>query len=425
MTSDSSEAAGELGLRIAEIAVAGGSARRRDDAIVHLVRERLAASHVACYERKTSAGKSPTVQTRANDARLSPIHPQLARAARQVASAWLRTGTAGRCALIGPRFGGWEIAGCLPGGASAGLALIALWPPDEDVSAGADLLVALGPVLRLAFERGGNRPRRMANAERRRDESLDDAKAGFVSLVSHALRTPLNTLTGFVEIVLDQPVGPLNERQREFLTYARISGQELTALVEDVTLLSRADEGKLTLRRERLDAGEVAAHAMQVVQVATEAKRVTIRLRVEGEALSLAGDSERLPHALAKLLENAVKFSLDDGAVSVTIGATDGAVEFAVRDQGEGVAPEDAERIFERFYQAEQAARTHPGGYGLGLAVAQVIARGHGGAVWVESEPGHGATFILSVPVSAPAKARQRVATKIRRGASSVASAPS
>ncbi len=80
---------------------------------------------------------------------------------------------------------------------------------------------------------------------------MDAAKAGFVSLVSHALRTPLNTLTGFVEIVLDQPVGPLNERQREFLGYARESGQALTQLVEDVTLLSRADEGTLALRYER------------------------------------------------------------------------------------------------------------------------------------------------------------------------------
>jgi signal transduction histidine kinase len=230
------------------------------------------------------------------------------------------------------------------------------------------------------------------------DPRVDAAKVGFVSLVSHALRTPLNTLTGFVEIVLDHPVGPLNERQREFLEYTRESGRALTQLVEDVTLLSRADEGTLALRYERLGAAEIAQRALRAVDATAEVKSIQFDLHVEGESLTLEGDGEWLAHALAKLLENAVKFSPENSEVILSATASDGAVHFVVRDQGPGVAPGDAERIFTRFYQAGRTAKTHPGGYGLGLAVAQVIAVAHGGGLWLERAPEQGATFILSLP---------------------------
>jgi signal transduction histidine kinase len=128
---------------------------------------------------------------------------------------------------------------------------------------------------------------------------------------------------------------------------------------------------------------------------------------------------------LSKLLENAVKFSPENGEVILTVMASDGAVHFAVRDEGLGVAPEDAERIFTRFHQAERTAKTHPGGYGLGLTVARVIARAHGGEIRVESAPEQGATFTLSIPITATTSADQRVATKSRRGSSRAGSRPS
>jgi signal transduction histidine kinase len=409
-------AAGEIALRLAEIATSSENARARDAAIMRLLREQLQTTFIAVYKAQTRAGKAPALRTRASDDGVIHIHPHLARAARDAARVWLATGAATPCFLDDPRFGGWQVAGCLSGGE---LAVVALWPPDADATNGAETLTALAPMLSLAL----GRETRRGKAQDSGDTQTDAAKADFVSLVSHALRTPLNTLTGFVEIVLDQPVGPLNERQREFLEYARESGQALTHLVEDVTLLSRADEGSLALRYERLDAAEIVQGSLRAVEAAAEAKDVQINLHVEGEALILEG--ERLAHALAKLLENAVKFSPEGDVVTLTATAIDGAVHFAVRDQGPGVAPEDAERIFTRFYQAERTAKAHPGGYGLGLAVALVIARAHGGSIRVESAPERGATFILSLPMSARTNEDQRAATKIKRGASGAASRPS
>jgi signal transduction histidine kinase len=393
MTSQSG-AAGEIALRLAEIAASAGNAREHDAAIMRLLRERLKAMFVAVYKGNARVGKAPTLRACASDERLSHIHPFLVRAARRVANVWLAAGRTAPCILNGPDFTGWQMMGRLPGG---GLAVVAVWAPESDATDGAETLATLAPMLLVVLGRGSVRSRAKGSGD---DATTDAAKASFVSLVSHALRTPLNTLTGFIEIVLDQPVGPLNERQREFLGYARESGQALTQLVEDVTLLGRADEGSLALRCTPVDVLEVARRALRTIETTADARNVRLSLRAEGEALSLEGDGERLTHALVKLLENAVKFSPEDGNVTLTVMAIGGVVEFAVFDEGIGVAPEDAERIFTRFYQAERTAKSHPGGYGLGLAVARAIAQAHGGDVLVESAPGEGATFTLRVPMS-------------------------
>ncbi|HEY7092644.1 MAG TPA: HAMP domain-containing sensor histidine kinase, partial [Ktedonobacterales bacterium] len=394
MTSQSG-AAGEIALRLAEIATSAENARERDAAIMRLLREQLGATFIAVYKAKKRAGKAQTLRTRASDEGVIHTHPFLVRTARDAAKVWLASGAATPCVLDDSRFGGWQVAGCLPG---VELVVVALWPPDGDAVAGAKILTALAPTLALTLGHGIRRTQARNGGD---DPQVDAAKAEFVSLVSHALRTPLNTLTGFVEIVLDQPVGPLNERQREFLEYARESGQALTQLVEDVTLLSRADEDSLMLRCAPVDGLEIARRALRTVETAADAKSVRLSLRIEGETLSLEGDGERLAHALAKLLENAVKFSSEGGGVTLRVTASDGMVHFAVLDEGMGVASDDAERIFTRFYQAERTAKSHPGGYGLGLAVAQVIAQAHSGEIRVASAPERGATFTLSIPVTA------------------------
>ncbi|HEY7021109.1 MAG TPA: HAMP domain-containing sensor histidine kinase [Ktedonobacterales bacterium] len=417
MTSQSG-AAGEIALRLAEIATSSENVYVRDAAIMRLLRERLGATFIAVYKAKTRAGKTPTLRIRASDESVIHPHPFLERAARDAARVWLASGVATPCVLDDPRFGGWQVAGCLPGGE---LAVVALWPPDGDAAVGAEILAALAPMLSLTLGRGGRREHARNSGD---DSRVDAAKTEFVSLVSHALRTPLNTLTGFVEIVLDQPVGPLNDRQREFLGYARESGQALTQLVEDVTLLSRADEGSLMLRCAPVDGLEVAQRALRTVETAADVKSVRLSLRIEGETLSLEGDGDWLAHALVKLLENAVKFSPEGGEVILSVTASDGAVHFAVSDRGLGVAPEDAERIFTRFYQAEITAKSHPGGYGLGLAVAKVIADAHGGSIRIESAPEQGATFTLSVPLNVAVDVNHRAATKIRRGESDATSSP-
>ena len=132
-----SGAAGEIALRLAEIATSSENARERDAAIMRLLRERLGRDVCRLYSGKKRAGKAPTLRTRASDEGVIHIHPFLVGTARDAAKVWLASGAATSCVLDDPRFGGWQVAGCLPGGE---LAVVALWPPDGDAAAGAETL---------------------------------------------------------------------------------------------------------------------------------------------------------------------------------------------------------------------------------------------------------------------------------------------
>lgn len=226
-------------------------------------------------------------------------------------------------------------------------------------------------------------------------------RANFISMVSHELRTPLNSINGFLEIVLESPVGPLNERQREFLNYAHVSTQQLTTLVEDILFISKADSGQFTLRLARMRVPKVVESAVQAVQSVAEKSQVTIITEIGPRLPVIHADELRIQQVLTNLLGNAIKFSPQEGAVRLRVDMTETAIQFVVSDQGKGIAPEDHARIFDRFYQSDANVRTRAGGYGLGLSIAKLIVEQHHGRIWVESEPGAGATFYFSLPLDA------------------------
>jgi two-component system phosphate regulon sensor histidine kinase PhoR len=229
--------------------------------------------------------------------------------------------------------------------------------------------------------------------------AADRMRANFISMVSHELRTPLNSINGFLEIVLEGQVGSLNERQREFLGYAYLSTQQLTTLVEDILLISKADSGQFILRTAEMDPNTVLTQAIQAVQPAADKAEVTIVAELPTALPLVQADDLRIQQVLTNLLGNAIKFSPAGGAVTVAVAVADDEARFSVVDTGKGVSPEDQARIFERFYQSETATRHHSGGYGLGLAIAKLIVEQHGGRIWVESQAGQGATFSFTIPL--------------------------
>ena len=236
-------------------------------------------------------------------------------------------------------------------------------------------------------------------------------RANFISMVSHELRTPLNTINGFLEIVLDGQVGPLNERQQEFLEYAHISTQQLATLVEDILFISKADSGQFTLRLGEVSVTKLVAQAIQSLQTVADKADVRLSSNMPDTLPPVEADELRLQQVLTNLLNNAIKFSAAGNEVHVTARMEDAEILFRVSDHGKGIAPEDHQRIFERFYQSEAGARARAGGYGLGLSIAKLIVEQHEGRIWVESAPGEGAAFSFTVPV-APA----RVSAQMSRG---------
>lgn len=224
-------------------------------------------------------------------------------------------------------------------------------------------------------------------------------RANFVSMVSHELRNPLNSINGFLDIVLDGQTGPLTPKQREFLTYAYKSTQQLTTLVEDVLLLSKADAGHYLLRLAQADVGALAAGAVQLAQQAAAKARVTLRVEGTEDVSPVYGDDLRLSQVLNNLLSNAIKFAPEGSTVTISARCIEDEVEIAVTDTGIGVDYDEQARIFERFYQGERGGR-RTGGYGLGLTIAKLLVEQHRGRIWVESEPGAGATFYFTIPIA-------------------------
>lgn len=235
--------------------------------------------------------------------------------------------------------------------------------------------------------------------------AINRMRANFVSMVSHEMRMPLNTLNGFLEIVAEEQAGPLNEKQVEFLGYARTSTRQLVTLVEDIMLISKADSGQFTLRLGDVDPAILIQQSLQAVHPSAQQAGMRVVCSAEPTLPLLRADEARVRQVFGNLLGNAIKYSPENGVVRVYAQLNGDAVRFSVSDEGNGVPAADHARVFERFYQSENASASHYGGYGLGLAIAKLIVEQHGGRIWVESQEGAGATFCFTIPIAGPSDA--------------------
>ncbi|HST89296.1 MAG TPA: PAS domain-containing sensor histidine kinase, partial [Ktedonobacterales bacterium] len=232
--------------------------------------------------------------------------------------------------------------------------------------------------------------------------AINRMRANFVSMVSHEMRTSLNVVKGFLEIVAEEQAGTLNEKQVEFLGYARNGTRQLVTLVDDIMLISKADSGQFTLRLHDVDPATLIGQSLQAVHPSAQRAGVRVVCAAEPALPLLRADDTRLLQVLGNLLGNAVKYSPEDGTVRVRAQPDGDAVRFSVSDEGVGVPAADHARVFDRFYQSENASHARQGGYGLGLALAKLIVEQHGGRIWVESQEGAGATFSFTIPIAGP-----------------------
>ncbi len=239
----------------------------------------------------------------------------------------------------------------------------------------------------------------------RRLKELDKMKSDFVSNVSHELRTPLTAIKASADNMLDNLTGPLSEKQTRYLIRIKANADRLARLINDVLDLSRIEAGKIDLRPSDLD---LAALAQEVVeQVRPVAIEKLIRLEVasrDGDALSWA-DRDKVVQVLINLIGNAVKFTPPRGRITVTIARSrDDWVQISVADTGPGIPADDADRIFNKFYQVPHAGEQKTKGTGLGLAICKALVEMHGGRIWVESELNKGSTFSFTLPAHQPFK---------------------
>ena len=238
---------------------------------------------------------------------------------------------------------------------------------------------------------------------------LDKLKAEFVSVASHELKTPINVIIGYLQLLEEGVYGPLTPEQKDIHKTLGIQANTLLRLVKQLLDVSRfeAGGGRLELRTVRLDSLrkelETAFHVLAIQR--------EIKFRVEehdGLPEEVYWDLDRINEVLGNLLSNAFKFTPHGGSVTLTIAPTDGAVCMEVRDTGAGIPAEQLPHIFEKFYQADNQGSARTAGSGLGLAIAKQIVEAHGGTISCESKPGIGTAFTITLPIQAARQTVQR-----------------
>ncbi|MGQ9683391.1 MAG: ATP-binding protein [Anaerolineae bacterium] len=248
-------------------------------------------------------------------------------------------------------------------------------------------------------------------------EGARKAKEEFVANVSHELRTPLNMIIGFSELITQLP--EVYSDQLPPMLLADIAAiqrnsQHLARLVDDVLDLSQIEAGRMALRKENVHLPDIVEGALVAVRALYESKGLCLRAELAPDLPLLLCDPTRIRQVLLNLLGNAGRFT-ESGGVVVSARQEKGEVIVAVADTGPGIGPADCERLFEPFQQLDSSLRRRHGGSGLGLSISKRIVELHGGRMWLESEPGTGATFFFSLPVEEATPAALSMAGDARR----------
>jgi PAS domain S-box-containing protein len=225
-------------------------------------------------------------------------------------------------------------------------------------------------------------------------------KSDFVSIVSHELRTPLTSIKGYLDLLLMGTSGQFTKQQRSFLDIARNNAERLHELVGDLLDISRIESGKVELDVQVVSVTEVVNQVASSLQREFQHRGLTLTLDVPSDLPEVFADPRRLSQILTNLLANAYKYTQQGGA-TIRVRAVDGRLQVDVADTGVGVSEEDREKLFTRFFRADDTAVRQQPGTGLGLNITKSLVELHGGKIWVESEPGQGSTFSFTLPLPA------------------------
>jgi PAS domain S-box-containing protein len=233
---------------------------------------------------------------------------------------------------------------------------------------------------------------------------VDRMKDEFVSIVSHELRTPLTSIRGSVQLVLDDANSVPDEEHRTLLQIALNNCERLVRIINDILDVSKIESGNLTLRRKAVDVTELVRQSVDVVANPARTAQVRLELNVPATVRPVMVDPDRIVQALVNLLSNAVKFAPADSTVTVTVTGSAQLVTIVVADQGEGIAPENLNRLFRKFQQVDSSSSRRKGGTGLGLAITKALVEQHGGRIVVDSELHKGTRFSVTLPTATAAE---------------------
>jgi len=227
---------------------------------------------------------------------------------------------------------------------------------------------------------------------------LDQLKDNFISTVSHELRTPLAIIKQFAGIISDEIPGKLTEDQKQYIDIIKNGTDRLVRLINDLLDISKIESGAVVLKRTLVEMGRMTQGVVFALQPQAAQKHIELSAVFQEPLPAIYFDSEKIVQVLTNLIGNAVKFTPENGRITVTITEREKEVEFSVADTGPGIAPEDMSKVFKRFQQFGRTAGSGAKGTGLGLAISKQLVEMHGGRIWVESKVGVGSQFIFTLP---------------------------
>jgi signal transduction histidine kinase len=231
-------------------------------------------------------------------------------------------------------------------------------------------------------------------------EIANKHKSDFLANMSHELRTPLNAIIGFSEVLIERMFGEVNAKQADYLKDIHESGKHLLSLINDILDLSKIEAGRMDLEVSSFDLPSALSNAMTLVRERAQRHGIALGLEVDARLGELRADERKFKQIVLNLLSNAVKFTPDGGRVDVAAKLDTDKVEIAVKDTGIGIAPEDQEAVFEEFKQVGRDYTRKAEGTGLGLALTKRFVELHGGAIRLQSTPGKGSTFTITLPLT-------------------------
>ena len=231
----------------------------------------------------------------------------------------------------------------------------------------------------------------------REAERANQLKTEFLGNMSHELRSPLHTVIGFAQLLAEEKEGPLNEKQKRFLSHIQNDSLHLLDLINDLLDLSKIEAGRLELRYEVFPVDAVIAEAIASVQPRATAKALYIETDVS-ISTPVCADRLRFKQILHNLLTNAIKFTPEGGRVRVQAEGRDHLAEISVSDTGIGIPEDQQQAVFDKFYQVRAGIQGGSEGTGLGLAITKRLVDQHGGSLRLKSEPGSGNCFTFTIP---------------------------
>jgi len=232
-------------------------------------------------------------------------------------------------------------------------------------------------------------------------EQADRLRSQFLSHVSHELKTPLTSIKGFLQNMLDGLTGPVNEKQQRYLTRVLENSERLIRMIDDLLDQTRIQTGRLELIPAEVDLSHAVADALEQLRPLAQAKRHRLEATYHSVPLIVWADRDRLFQIVTNLVQNAVKFTPESGRITVTVTTENArAAKITVQDSGPGIPPEFIDKVFDPFFKLK--ARTETKGLGLGLSIVRTLVELHGGAIEARTGKDEGAEFSVTLPLWSP-----------------------